>query len=303
MIKIYKTLQRVVFGRNRVMLFDQITPFVRFTAQQNMAYCWINDGKDIVGYDHRFYYVLSGEGTLTVDGKDYRLHPDSFIMWRAGVPYSYCLDEKNPLVCITCNFDFTAAANTLRTPVPPSKAKEFNPEKIIEKHIVFSDVYAFNDTVFIEEAAYIRRLVINLADAYSKKQKFYVLKCNNVLQEILFNIAYQTDLVLSRNSELVLAILDYVHKNFRSNPTNEDIGAIFGYHPNYINSLIVKHTKISLHRYVIECKLSHAMQLLLTSNQSISEIASAINMPDPQYFSKLFKKYYKKSPSAFRLNK
>ena len=84
--------------------------------------------------------------------------------------------------------------------------------------------------------------------------------------------------------------MDYIRLNFRENLTNEDIGKVFGYHPNYVNALLVKHTKMSLHQYVIDCKLNSAVQQLLTTDKSISEIADEINIPDTQYFARLFKK-------------
>ena len=97
------------------MLLDQIMPFVRFTAEQNMINCWINDGKEIVGYDHRIYFVLSGSGNIEIGGKRYPLQPNSFLMWRAGVPYAFHAEAGESLICITCNFDFTM---TLRRSVP-----------------------------------------------------------------------------------------------------------------------------------------------------------------------------------------
>ena len=285
------------------MLLDQITPFVRFAAEQNMKNCWINDGKEIVGYDHRIYFVLSGTGNIEIGGESYDLHPNCFLMWRAGMPYRYQSDSGDPLICITCNFDFTMNAANHRTPIPPCLAKDFKREKLTEDGLSFSDHRAFNQTVFVPDAAGLKSVMRNLSDAYLKKEKFYSLKCNYLLQDALCQIAYLTDNTLRHNNALVLKILDYVRLNFRSNPTNEEIGAMFGYHPNYINALVVKHTHTSLHRYVIDCKLSHAMQLLLTTNMSVSEIANEINIPDAQYFSRLFKKYYRKSPSAFRPRK
>ena len=285
------------------MLFDQITPFVRFTAEQDLSNCWSNDGKEIVGYDHRIYYVLKGHGSLNVGGKTYDLQPDTFIMWRAGTPYSYFTQKEDAMICITCNFDFTTVSNDKRTPIAPSRRKEFNPKGLLEEKIVFSDYPPFNGVVFLPNIPTIRPLMIKLEETYSKKQKFYSLRCNNILQEILIKLAYQTDEILSRNNELVADILEYIREHFRETHTNEEVGSKFGYHPNYINALLVKHTKTSLHKHILDAKLTYAVQQLLTSNKSIKEIADEINIPDTQYFSRLFKKHYQKTPSQFRLNK
>lgn len=285
------------------MIFDQITPFVRFAAQQNMSNSWSNDGKEIVGYDHRIYYVLSGHGSLRIGNENYDLQPDTFVMWQSGTPYRYFSTKKDPMICITCNFDFTSIGNEKRIPIEPSRPKEFHPEQIVEGKIAFSDHTPFNRTVFLENLTNLRPLMIKLNETYTRKQRFFSLRCNNILQEILIKVAYQTDEVLSKKNELVTDILDYIHEHFRENPTNEEIGAIFGYHPNYINSLLVKHTKMSLHKYVLDCKLAYAVQLLLTTDKSIAEVSDEINIPDSQYFSRLFKKHYHQTPSQYRLNK
>ena len=286
------------------MFFDQITPFVRFAAQQNMSNSsWYNNGKEIIGYDHRIYYVLSGHGTIRIGNENYNLQPDTFVMWQSGTPYCYHSSKKNPMICITCNFDFTSMGKDKRVPIEPSLTKEFHTEQIVEGKIEFSDHLPFNHTVFLENFTNLRPLMIKLNESFVKKQRFYSLRCNNILQEILLKAAYQTDNLLSKKNDLVTNILDYIHEHFLENPTNEEIGAIFGYHPNYINSLLVKHTNMSLHKYVLDCKLAYAVQLLLTTDQSIAEISDEINIPDSQYFSRLFKKHYQQTPSQYRLNK
>jgi len=286
------------------MLIDQITPFVRFAAKQNMAHCWSGDGKELIGYDHRIYFVLSGKGSIKIAKKQYELLPDTFVMWRAGTQYCYSSDEKDPLICITCNFDFTQAGNHLRVPIPPERTRFFERDKMIPETPFFSDSNAFNDTVFIREAPFLKRLMITLNEEFNKKLKYYTLQCNNILQDILLKVAYHTDSdTSSKNNELALSILDYIRLNYKDSPTNEDIGKKFGYHPNYINSLIVKYTGMSLHQYMIDCKLNNAMQLLLSSNMTIAEIADEVNIPDTQYFSRLFKKHFHSPPSSFRLNK
>ena len=285
------------------MLFDQITPFVRFAAKQNMSNDYLYSGKEIVGYDHRIYYVLSGHGTLYVGSETYDLQPYSFVMWQSGTPYCYYSNKNDPLICITCNFDFTLAGTDKRIPVKPSITKEFRPEQTIEGNIVFSDLPPFNHTVFFNNLISLRSLMEKLEDTYTKKQRFYSLRCNNILQEILIRLSYKTDESLNKNSNLLENIISYIHDHFRENPTNEEIGDFFKYHPNYINSLLVKHTGMSLHKYVLNYKLNYAAQLLLTTDKSITEVADEINIPDSQYFSRLFKKYYQQTPSQYRLNK
>ena len=201
------------------------------------------------------------------------------------------------------NFDFTFSASSVTAPIPPERAERFKAEDVVccEEPEIMSDI---GSVAVLSNMGYLYEKLSEIKDEFTSAKMLSEQRCSGLMLYIL------TELILAcdsdqggRGTDTVDTVIAYLRRHYAEDISNGDLGERFGYHPNYINSLIVKHTKISLHRYVIECKLSHAMQLLLTSNQSISEIASEINMPDPQYFSKLFKKYYKKSPSAFRLNK
>ena len=49
-----------------------------------------------------------------------------------------------------------------------------------------------------------------------------------------------------------------------------------------------------------EKRLTKAADLISTGSFSISEIAYMVGYSDPQYFSKAYKLYHKKTPSEFR---
>ena len=70
--------------------------------------------------------------------------------------------------------------------------------------------------------------------------------------------------------------------------------------PNYLSDTIRHHTGKSalniIHDYVIE----EAKRLLSTSDQTVSEISYALGFEYPNYFSRLFKRKTKLSPSDFR---
>jgi len=54
--------------------------------------------------------------------------------------------------------------------------------------------------------------------------------------------------------------------------------------------------------FITTLKMEEAAKMLLKSNNNISEIAYALGFTDPAYFTRLFKKYFGKSPSEFTKN-
>ena len=56
------------------------------------------------------------------------------------------------------------------------------------------------------------------------------------------------------------------------------------------------------HRWIIRQRLEHARLLLLTTDKSVSEIGYECSFPNTSHFIKLFRKQYRVTPAAFRLN-
>ena len=58
-------------------------------------------------------------------------------------------------------------------------------------------------------------------------------------------------------------------------------------------------TSMSANDFINVYRLKKAKELLQSSNLQVSEIAYTTGFNDPKYFSRIFKKYYKCSPSEF----
>ena len=56
------------------------------------------------------------------------------------------------------------------------------------------------------------------------------------------------------------------------------------------------------HRWIIRQRLEHARLLLLTTDKSVSEIGYECSFPNTSHFIKLYRKQFRVTPAAFRLN-
>lgn len=78
---------------------------------------------------------------------------------------------------------------------------------------------------------------------------------------------------------------------------------------DYIRKLFKKETGLTPHEYLISRRMELALTLLTSgfsnrySNYSVSQVAEACGFAEPLYFSRVFKKYYKKSPSDYLKNR
>ena len=61
-------------------------------------------------------------------------------------------------------------------------------------------------------------------------------------------------------------------------------------------------TGLSPKGYMLKGEMTAAMELLRTTDMSVSEIAASLNYVNPFYFSRVFKKYYGVSPQQAKRN-
>jgi len=67
-----------------------------------------------------------------------------------------------------------------------------------------------------------------------------------------------------------------------------------------LHRILKSHTGLSASNYINEIRLNEAYGLLVTQNISIKEIAQRVGYFDPKYFSRIFKKKFKVTPSEIR---
>ena len=56
---------------------------------------------------------------------------------------------------------------------------------------------------------------------------------------------------------------------------------------------------MTLHKFILVCRINAAKELLTNSNITVSEAAAAVGFPDAAHFSKCFKEYTGISPSRY----
>lgn len=282
------------------MIFENISPFVRFATKQQL-----NSQKKVVNYDHRFYYCLSGQGEVKLNDKVYLMQPNSFLLWRAGTLYSYKKSpDANEFEVVSCNFDYSRFAENQQTPIPPCQSKYFNSDKIISKNELFSDFIKLNDTIFLTNAIILKDLTLSLSKEYSSNNKFRRISLNHKLTEILYTVATLVD-TESNNPQSVLVknVLNYLETHYLlDTPSLSELGKIFSYHPNYLNQLVHDVSGLSIHQHLIKLKMNKAMRYLMSTDLSITEISEKIGINDTHYFSRIFKKTFGIMPSSFRKN-
>jgi len=102
-----------------------------------------------------------------------------------------------------------------------------------------------------------------------------------------------------RRSPALTAAIGFVKSNFGGLVTLELAADAVGLSPNRLSRLFVDETGRGFSDYLIDYRIERAKELLSMPGASIKQVSAACGYPDPNYFSRLFKKVTGLTPTAF----
>jgi len=99
----------------------------------------------------------------------------------------------------------------------------------------------------------------------------------------------------------ILNIINFIQKNYMNeNLSVKDISSYTYLSPAYMCTYFKHETGKTINRYVTECRIEKAKELLYNKEYSVSEVAGKVGYNDGNYFTKLFKKSMGVTPSEYR---
>ena len=129
------------------------------------------------------------------------------------------------------------------------------------------------------------------------------------LQELLLfcsrNCSFLQDIpanIRTTDRQIVLAAR-YISDHYMEPISAADIASAAGFSPNYLSKRFREAAGIGVHEYLMFVRLQHAALDLVSTNDSITEIALRSGFSDSNYFKDAFKKKYGMTPSAYRKNR
>ena len=129
-----------------------------------------------------------------------------------------------------------------------------------------------------------------------------ITSCANILQACVSYEIFKDILEPSENS-LKKSIEDYVENNIDNDLSTTKLMSVFNMSRVMLYGTFKELFNSTPANYVKTKRLYYAKKLLLSGKYQISEIADACGIGDYNYFSKLFKKHFKKSPRQVKKEK
>lgn len=103
-------------------------------------------------------------------------------------------------------------------------------------------------------------------------------------------------------NELIRQAKEYIDNHFHKDMSLDDVSRELNISPYYFSKLFKEETGENFVEYVTGRRMDRAKQLLKNPEKSIKEICVEVGYSDPNYFSRIFKKYQGISPTEYKEN-
>lgn len=118
--------------------------------------------------------------------------------------------------------------------------------------------------------------------------------------QMLYEAGALTKAETAGNSNMQKELLGYIQNHYTEKITLSMLAKEFHLSEKYVSRYFVEHFYLPFSNYVVHLRLTHAKQLLETTEESITEIALQSGFSNVSYFIRAFKNAYDKSPLKYR---
>ena len=227
-----------------------------------------------------FQYTLKGSGTLKMGQKAHIVEKGSAFLLKMPGEECYYFDEAYN--CAPWEFIYLMFDGVGALPYYEYVISHFG------AILYFSDHHPAIKLIFDLHLKASNGLIPDAFTADSEVFRFMCLLCGSGMGGD------------SQDSALVNSAKTYMEHNFADSVSLFETARYLGVSQCHLSREFVKHTGEPPSFFLTKMRLERAAQLLVSTNKGIDEISLLCGFSDSNYFSKVFKKYMKISPSQFR---
>ncbi len=229
-----------------------------------------------------FFVVLSGSGTLEYSGNKYNLSVGDCVFINCVKPYSHRTSDD--LWTIKWVHFFGPSLVSIY-----SKYAERGGQPVFKPSDLSGFLHLLEEiNIMASSSDYIRDMRIN--ELLSR------------LLTLLMEQSWQPagTLQLSSKKQDLQQVREYLDNHLTERITLDDLSVRFFINKYYLSRTFREQFGIPINAYISQQRVTSAKQLLRYSDMTIEQIASQCGVDDPNYFSRMFKKFEGISPAEYR---
>ena len=108
-----------------------------------------------------------------------------------------------------------------------------------------------------------------------------------------------SNITSERSVSFVNQAKKYIDENYKKELTLDDVSRVVNISSYYFSKVFKDETGENFIDYLTSLRIAEAKRLLTSTDKSMKEISREVGYSDPNYFSRIFKKYTGKTPSDF----
>ena len=163
-----------------------------------------------------------------------------------------------------------------------------------DKTDLYNKINLWNETYGIDKST-----LENGVNAITYKTDDEIKAAAKIMEACTSYIIYK-ELITPKNDKVFEAAKAYIEAHLDEDIEIEKLCAILNVGRTRLYEIFRKELKMGISKYILYRRLHKAKKLLKTTPLSIPEIASAVGFSDYNYFSRVYKKQYGKSPRHYR---
>ena len=221
-------------------------------------------------------YFYDGILESSINGKKVDLHQGTmYLMSPIDVHCTIVKDKNHPISFI--NISFT--------------------ENILDSSIV----QKLNCPYYIDSCDEKMKTLINLICSSENEAE-----TQHLLNIILHNLIREENKLFAANESVlntnIIKCIRYIGENYNSNITLTSAANHLHIAPAYLSSLFSKSCKCTFKEYLTQQRISHAKDLLLSTDKTVVEICYVCGFSNLSNFFRCFKEHEKITPTKYRKN-
>ena len=228
---------------------------------------------------HLIHFVAKGKGRFLCRGVEYHIEAGSGFYAPAEEVIYYEADAADPWEYVWVGFNGVDAVRLLKAVGLSGESPLFtvsDPDALIER---LRAIYNANGAALSNETEMIGYLY-----------RFFAL---------LLEQNQSTRPLLSRQSQYLDAAVRFIERNYSLPISVGDIANAAAISRSQLYRVFMQELEITPNDYLTRYRIDIACHLLRSRNVTVSEAAFSSGFADPLYFSRVFKKIKKQTPSAF----
>lgn len=174
---------------------------------------------------------------------------------------------------------------------------------IVEKGSLYDMLMCLPNFVEFSDTTHLRKIFEDMCQCYATDVAEDRIMLHSLVLELIYilskNAAKKQHTAKANNHKAISDALEYIRENLNNKLTLEMVARKTSFSTTYFHRLFKASTGKNLHQYIEDLRIQKAVELLISTNMTLTQIAYECGFSSQSYFSVAFKRNKGTTPKAY----